>query len=92
MEAQLSGLPVIATRHAGIPDVVVDGATGLLVEEGDVDAMAQAMLTLLAEPMLAQKLGEAGQRRALQHFTVEHHLRDVTELLLRVSSAARALS
>lgn len=92
MEAQLSGLPVIATRHAGIPDVVVDGATGLLVEEGDVDAMAQAMLTLLAEPMLAQQLGEAGQRRALQHFTVEHHLRDVTKLLLRVSSSARALS
>jgi glycosyltransferase involved in cell wall biosynthesis len=92
MEAQLSGLPVIATRHAGIPDVVVDGATGLLVEEGDVDAMAQAMLTLLAEPMLAQQLGEAGQRRALQHFTVEHHLRDVTKLLLRVSSSAQALS
>ena len=36
MEAQLSGLPVVATRHAGIPEVVIDGLTGLLVEEGDV--------------------------------------------------------
>ena len=83
MEAQLSGLPVIATRHAGIPEVVLDGETGVLVAEGDVEAMAEAMLTLLKKPMLAQQFGQAGQKRAREHFTVEHHLRDVTELLLR---------
>ena len=89
MEAQLSGLPVIATRHAGIPEVVVDGVTGVLVAEGDVEAMANAMLTLLEEPMLAQQFGQAGQKRAREHFTVEHHLRDVTELLLRVGASSR---
>ena len=50
MEAQLSGLPVVATRHAGIPEVVVDGSTGLLVDEGDVAGMAEAMLLLLRDP------------------------------------------
>src|SRR5258707_11809281 len=41
VEAGATGLPVISTRHAGIPDVVVDGETGLLVEERDVEGMAQ---------------------------------------------------
>ena len=74
-------------RHAGIPEVVLDGETGVLVAEGDVEAMADAMLTLLEKPMLAQQFGQAGQRRAREHFTVEHHLRDVTGLLLRVVRA-----
>ena len=91
MEAQLSGLPVIATRHAGIPDVVLDGETGLLVDEGGVEAMAAAMFGLLSDPNLAQQFGLAGQRRARQHFTVQHHLRDVTDLLLRVRSVSVAL-
>ena len=88
MEAQLSGLPVIATRHAGLPDVVLDGQTGLLVEEGDVEAMAEAMQTLLEDSQKAQRFGQEGRRRVLNNFTVEHHLRGVTELLLRVHSAA----
>ena len=88
MEAQLSGLPVIATRHAGIPDVVLDGQTGLLVEEGDVEAMAEAMQTLLEDSQKAQRFGQEGRRRVLNNFTVEHHLRGVTELLVRVHSAA----
>ena len=52
MEAQLSGLPVVATRR-GIPEVVRDGETGLLVSEGDVDGMAVAMRRLVLEPALA---------------------------------------
>ena len=90
MEAQLSGLPVIATRHAGIPEVMLDGITGLLVDEGDVEAMAAAMVRLIQDPELAQSFGEAGRCRVQQHFTVEHHLQDVTELLLRASSAVKS--
>ncbi|MEC8441362.1 MAG: glycosyltransferase [Cyanobacteriota bacterium] len=86
MEAQLSGLPVVATRHAGIPEVVVDGSTGLLVDEGDVAGMAEAMLLLLLDPALAHRLGSAGQRRVKAHFTVEQHLQDITDLLLRVQA------
>lgn len=92
MEAQLSGLPVIATRHGGIPEVVMDGETGLLVDEGDDEAMALAMQRLLDDPLLSQRLGEAGHQRVLSCFTVQHHLQDVSELLRRVGSAAEPLS
>ena len=81
MEAQLSGLPVVATRHAGIPDVVVDGSTGLLVEEGDVRGMAAAMERLMADPGLAVRFGKAGRDRVLAGFTLERHLQDLTGFL-----------
>ena len=89
MEAQLSGLPVVATRHAGIPEVVLDGDTGLLVEEEDVEAMAQAMGRLLLEPELAARLGAAGRRRVANGFTVQHHWSAVSGVLER-SAAARS--
>ena len=85
MEAQLSGLPVVATRHAGIPEVVMDGSTGLLVEEGDVQAMANAMAQLVRDPQLAARLGAAGHERMSLNFTVEHHLAAVSALLHRVA-------
>ena len=89
MEAQLSGLPVVATRHAGIPEVVFDGDTGLLVEEEDVEAMAQAMGRILLEPELAARLGAAGRRRVANGFTVQHHWSSVSGVLER-SAAARS--
>ena len=85
MEAQLSGLPVVATRHAGIPEVVIDGTTGFLVDEGDVQGMADAMAQLVRDPQLAAKLGAAGQERMSAHFTVDHHLAAVSALLHRVA-------
>ena len=85
MEAQLSGLPVVATCHAGIPEVVMDGSTGLLVEEGDVQGMANAMAQLVLDPQLAARLGAAGQERMSLNFTVEHHLAAVSTLLHRVA-------
>ena len=88
MEAQLSGLPVVATRHAGIPEVVIDGTTGLLVEEGDVPGMAEAMAHLVRDPQIAGRLGAAGQARMRGHFTVDHHLAAVSALLHRVAQQA----
>ncbi|KZR68541.1 GDP-mannose-dependent alpha-(1-6)-phosphatidylinositol monomannoside mannosyltransferase [Prochlorococcus marinus str. MIT 1313] len=81
MEAQLCGLPVVATLHAGIPDVVLDGSTGLLVEESDVEGMAEAMTRLMADPNLAAQFGLAGRERVLAAFTLEHHLQDLTRFL-----------
>ena len=74
MEAQLSGLPVVATRHAGIPEVVIDGLTGFLVDEGDVTAMSEVIERLLQDPALCAQCGAAGQRRVAKHFTLDHHL------------------
>ncbi len=50
----------------------MDGETGLLVDEGDVSGMAEAMATLLADPTRARAMGEAGRRRALANFTHDH--------------------
>ncbi len=66
-EAMSSTLPVVATRHGGIPEHVRDGETGLLVDERDVAGMAEAMATLLADPARARALGEAGRRHAMAH-------------------------
>ncbi len=84
MEAQLSGLPVVATRHEGIPEVVEDGVSGFLVDEGDLQGMAAAMARLIAEPDLAARLGEAGQRRAAANFTARHHIEQIAAFLTQV--------
>jgi colanic acid/amylovoran biosynthesis glycosyltransferase len=64
-EAMATGLPVVSTRHSGIPDGVLDGETGLLVAEGDVEAMAAAIARLLEDPALAARMGAAGRARAV---------------------------
>ena len=84
MEAQLCGLPVVATRHGGIPDVVLDQQTGRLVEEGDRMAMAEAMAVLADRPDLAGAWGAAGQRRAQARFTVSHHVEQIATLIDRL--------
>lgn len=71
LEACASGLPVVATRIGGIPDVVIEGETGFLVEEGDVEGMAQAMIRLAKEPELAAKMGRAGRERVCAEFSME---------------------
>ena len=81
MEAQLCGLPVVATRHGGIPDLVVDQQTGRLVQEGDRRGMAEAMALLADSPDLAGAWGAAGHRRARAGFTVTHHVDQITMLL-----------
>ena len=81
MEAQLSGVPVVATRHEGIPELVEDEVSGFLVEEGDLQGMAAAMARLVVEPDLAARLGAAGNRRASANFTVCHHLEQVSGLI-----------
>jgi glycosyltransferase involved in cell wall biosynthesis len=71
LEASATGLPVISTRHAGIAEVVLDGETGLLVEEGDVDRMARAMLLVAGDAELAHRLGSAARKRIEEQFTME---------------------
>jgi len=63
LEAMAAGRPVVATRVGGIPEVVVDGETGLLVPPDDPSALAAAVLRLLRDPDLALRMGEAGRRR-----------------------------
>jgi glycosyltransferase involved in cell wall biosynthesis len=71
LEAMAAGLPVVATRHAGIPEAVLDGVTGLLVEEGDEVGMAEAIGRLADDPDLRRAMGRAGWERARDLFTWE---------------------
>jgi len=81
MEASAAGLPVVATYHAGIPEVVTDGATGFLVAENDVEATAQAILALLEDSELAARLGAQGRERALADFSVAESIRRLSLVL-----------
>jgi glycosyltransferase involved in cell wall biosynthesis len=70
LEAMLAGLAVVATRVSAVPEVVVDGETGLLVEAGDHAGLAAHLKALLTDRERATALGEAGRQRALTDFSV----------------------
>ncbi len=81
LEAQASGLPVVATRHTGIADVVLDGQTGFLVEEGDVDQMAKGMLQVAQNPKVAAELGAAGRQRISSAFGYDQTLGKLANII-----------
>lgn len=81
IEASATGLPVISTRHAGIPDVVLDGETGFLVDERDVASMAERMIRLASQPDLAATMGAAAQRRIRDHFSIEGSLSNLWRII-----------
>jgi glycosyltransferase involved in cell wall biosynthesis len=68
LEAMAHALPVVATRAGGIPDKVVDGETGRLVEPGDVLALAEGLRDVLRDPGRRRALGRAGEERARRRF------------------------
>lgn len=81
LEASAAGLPIIATLHGGIPDVILNGKTGLLVAEHNVDEMAQKMLLLLGNKELAIELGRNGKNRIKSNYTMEKHLATIDKLI-----------
>jgi colanic acid/amylovoran biosynthesis glycosyltransferase len=80
-EAGGSGLPVIATRHGGIPDVIQDGITGFLVNENDVETMAERMIGLAQNPQLAAQMGRAARERILSNFTLDHTIKKLSQII-----------
>lgn len=85
LEAMAHGLPVVATRAGGIPDKVIDGETGRLVEPGDVTALAAAIGALAREPETRRRLGDAGRAHVRARFAwpvlVDRHIALYEELL-----------
>ncbi len=71
LEAQHFGLPVVATAVGGSAEAIEDGATGVLVPPGDVDAITRACLELLDDPERRRALGSAGEKRIEQRFSVD---------------------
>jgi glycosyltransferase involved in cell wall biosynthesis len=70
MEALSCGLPVIATRVGGIPDIVADGTTGLLVEKGDIEGMADALIALLRDQSRCTRMGKEALAFADTHLDI----------------------
>jgi glycosyltransferase involved in cell wall biosynthesis len=71
MEAMASGLPVVATRITGVPELVRDGVSGILVPPAEPRPLAAAIRRLLADPLLAARLGRAGRRSVEREFDLE---------------------
>jgi glycosyltransferase involved in cell wall biosynthesis len=69
LEGMGAARPIVASRVAGIPEVIADGEHGLLVPERDPDALAAAIIRLLDDRVLAQRLGEAARRRVIEELT-----------------------
>lgn len=84
IEALAGGRPVVATRVGGVPDVVRDGVDGFLVEPGDVEALADHLGRLAADPALANRMGQAGRERVLKRYSVERLVDDVDVLYRRL--------
>src|SRR6478672_8911057 len=86
LEAMASARPVVSTRLAGIPELVVNGQTGMLVPPGDSTALAHALEQLLRDPELPLRFGDAGRARIEQHFRIEQTVAPLVEMLERSCS------
>lgn len=86
LEAMLAGLPIIATQIAGsgVPWVNVNGETGLNVPVNDPAALAKALRQLIADPVLARTMGNAGRRRFETHFTADRMVEQTIEVYRHV--------
>ena len=85
LEAMLAGLPVVATRVSSLPELVVDGETGVLVD-GSLDALVHGVETALAQP----RLGKSGRERAVREFSVARMAERTLALYERVVGTSRA--
>ncbi len=82
MEAMATGLPVISTPIGGIPEMVVQNETGMLVSAGDSSALASAIERIIADLSLARRLGENGYKRANELFSIEKNVRELLATII----------
>ncbi len=80
IEAMMAGLPVVATRVGGLPELVEHGVTGFLVPAGDAGALEEALRALVTDETLRRRMGAAGRQRALREFTADRMVRETLAL------------
>ncbi len=90
LEAMMSAKPVVCCRAGGMPEVVIDGETGLLAEPGDAASLLRCLERLVEDSGLRRRFGEAGRRRYEERFTPERMAREVAAFLGEVATAHRA--
>ena len=84
VEAMAAGLPVVSTRLAAVPEMVAQGVTGLLVEEKQPRQLADALETILRDPVLGERLGACGKTAAAERFAVEVTVAELRKFLGQV--------
>lgn len=89
LEAMASGLPVVATKHGGIPEAVDEGVSGLLVKERDHAAVTAAMLKLVREPALYSSIGRIASQRVREKFDLHKQTRLLENLYAEVATPDR---
>jgi glycosyltransferase involved in cell wall biosynthesis len=89
MEALASGLPVIATKVGGIPDIVESNRTGLLVQQGDVQGLAEALVSLLQDSDCRARMGEAAHEFARMHLDARKTVLRLVGLYRELITASR---
>jgi glycosyltransferase involved in cell wall biosynthesis len=77
IEGMAAGKPVVATNGGGVPEIVEDGKTGVLVPMSDVQAMADAICRIIADPQRATEMGRLGRKRVIENFTSDQTARRV---------------
>lgn len=81
LEAMASGLPIVATNVGSLPQLVVDGHGGFLVDPHEIEPLADAMFRVLSNPELKEQMGRFNRRRVLEKHNVEHAWRRIATLL-----------
>ncbi len=89
MEAMASGAPVVATRLSGIPELVIDGDTGRLAEQGDAADLARQIAATLADPESATRMARAGRQHVENEFDVRRSAAQLAERFMAVRASAR---
>jgi glycosyltransferase involved in cell wall biosynthesis len=92
LEGMFFGCPSVATRVGGIPEVVEDGVSGLLVPAGDVDALTRAVQRLIGDPASRVAMGRAARQRAQEQFSAERIVSRYVELYERVCALPPRMS
>ena len=88
VEAMAAAKPVVATNGGGVPEIVLDGVTGILVPMGDANRMGDAIEFLLQNPERAQEMGRVGRRRVLDQFTIQKSAAMVQSVYQQVIAGA----
>lgn len=91
LEAMVRGIPVVATREGGVPDIVTHQETGILVPPRDPEALAEAVNYLISHPVQRHNMGETARQRVLKHFDEQSMVKAYEALYCEITANARRL-
>ncbi len=80
IESLSSGLPVVATCVGGVPELIIDGETGYIVEAGNINSIAEGLIKAISNPQKTAAMGQSAQEKTIQNFSITRLLNDIDEL------------